>query len=362
MFNIFQKLGETVEKITRDLDENQLFQDTTINKFEKSLSAVIPETERFSLMAYKTFPTCFIGKRWIYKSSDGNLEIGSGTTLRATLSVSISEEEKALIEKGASRDPLTGESIMGELLKEKIVDSESFLATNLERMAYTKEASDSIDFISEYMPPLAISGSEAGTISDPAPLLSTALDLTAIKFSGTAETTYKIDNFVGQVKPKFILLDKITNQQKKFQSITIIIHPIAYQILENTRDKYGTTLAPAQVNIIQDLTARGFNFLITPHVDPTYTGAEGTTTNILIIADLPKYFKLKRFAVPDEGWTPFKEHMVQGVNGAHTFFYESHYKLMFALYSKPFGLRNADGAVVYYKPLIKASIMPFDNT
>ncbi|MHA1277096.1 MAG: hypothetical protein ACTSQ8_07915 [Candidatus Helarchaeota archaeon] len=315
------------------------------------------------LFAFKSQPAIIVGDRRAYKP--GTKDMGSGRIKMKffTEQIVITEDEYLrMVELGDA-------SIIARNVKEQRIRNNRYLINQLQRWAVNRwkgaktDADYDKDWVSLFHP------SDAGTITDPSDLNSTAgtpLDLTSLSFQGGQQTTNNLTQVLGEVFKLFKKVDYLTKDVFPWTKMYMGCHPLMAAILKGTTEILNSTTGQRSTeSYYQLLTNQGITVVESVWFDDDFAAAEDGSTELVFFTDPELNFKMI-VNVPPEGadiWSPWKDgKQYDEKKGVNTVFYETHKSMEIGFYSTPYYIYTAAATASFFKAMCTIQVTGYNNS
>jgi len=358
--NALEALKRNVDPLIEAISPEELIApDLVISEFGSDIQKtpiVTPESGYISIWGIVSSGNTRIGDTWEYRSGDYKFMADRIKSKKFTSQVRLSEDE-------LDRIKMDNNMFIKGALDVQIKMESRRMSLDMEKMAFGLNAGDA-GYDPDFISPLKLNAtSSVANPQDCCPTPGTAMDLSAINWTGTAQTMRNVENLVGAIEKQIAAIQSLdTNYFMDWSQRTLIVCPILYAILSSYKD-IKTAQQVSTMTYKQELEAAGYRVIKSRFADTSYTSTtSGTTSNMIVVGNINTSF-MKCLISPADGfnWTPWRE-IPSDENGVMKFFYEKHKKAEWYLLARAYSVRNSDGTHVWKKPLMHISTTPFENS
>lgn len=317
----------------------------------------VPESGILELYHFRSAPCVVIGDRWAYQASGKNMDVGKIKFKKYTIQVKLTEDEvdrieqigvDALVARGLRNQLKTNQAYLEDQLLKWIIDPWNSVTTS--------EEYDSL-YLGLFAP------SNAGTISNPSDLnatAGTALDKTALKFSGAGQTANNIQQLLSSVLPSMVKKDYNTHLQVPVNNLYLGVEPVVYSILKSTRDIMNSTTGQRDTQTyLQSLIASGINVIESVWFDQSYSYSTGNTSRLCFFSNPQENCYLYVIEPPNgQTWSEWDK-IHENMGEKNVILYEKHKKVEMGVNAQAYYVNTSATAGSYFKAMFFATITPY---
>lgn len=357
----FALLKEAIDPLIDGLSEDDSFMmHPIIGDFDvdDSVEVQTPEATFTDIYGYKSNPTVYVGDRTQYISGNRDMDNGRIKMKNFTEEIRVTGDEMKRI-KSRGTAGLVAKNVIKHTKRNNVTMMEEIVRSCIQGVR---------DGDAFYQSPLG--PGDGGTIDDPYDCNATpgtALDLSALIFSGSQQTSNNVPTLMQEV---WFGMKKIDAQTQlvlvpEGTPMRMGVHPWFLTRLKNTEILNDTTGQRSEKNFIELLADQGASVLDSPHFDPSYDGADGSTSVATfycpVVRGIPMFQILLSRDPDNQTWTSWEKY--RRTNGEVAFYEWVRNKAMeLGFHAIPNLLYDATSGFIYYKPVFRVTLMPYDNT